>query len=97
MQNHAPDPTNFANSIISCPNVENFFTHKYWAEDKIPKLYFPNCKNFTFRRGDSVDALSLYLPRVEKVNVDACYGLERFTLLKKGHSKHKEYNLDPKP
>eukprot|EP00494_Astrolonche_serrata_P026954 UN27217 len=87
MQNHSPPPKKFAESIINCPNIETYASHKYWPLEKIPKLYFPNCKKFTFRRGDSLEALSVYLPKVNYVNVDACYGLDRLTLLKRGHAK----------
>eukprot|EP00494_Astrolonche_serrata_P031300 UN31569 len=92
-KNHTPPPKKFAKSIINCPNIETYFSHKFWPLEKIPKLYFPNCKNFTYRRGDSVEELAVYLPKATYINVDECYELDSFNLLKKGHDKHKEYNI----
>lgn len=93
LQNHTPPAKNFGKSLIKCPRIEEFFAHKYWHEEKLPKLYLPNCKRFTFRRGDCTSRLSLYIPRVEKLNLDANYELNSITLLKKGHKEHKQWNL----
>jgi len=96
MENHTPPVRNFARSLIQCPKIEEFFCHKFWHEENMPKLYLPSCLKFTFRRGDCTEALSLYLPRVEYLNFDACYDLERLTLLKTGHPEHAQWN-PPKP
>ena len=42
----------FAESLVKCPKIEKFFAHKYWPEEKLPALYMPHCRDFTFRRGD---------------------------------------------
>ena len=88
----------FGECLKRSPKIERFFAHKYWHEDRLPKLYLPSCKDFTFRRGDATERLSLYLPRylfqrmlennfgiflrVEKLNLDANYSLNSLTLLK---------------
>lgn len=93
LENHTPPVKNFGKSLIKCLKSEEFFAHKYWHEENLPKLYLPNCKKFTFRRGDCTSRLSLYIPRVEKLNLDANYELSSITLLKKGHKEHKQWNL----
>jgi len=93
LQNHTPPVKNFGQSLIKCPKIEEFFAHKYWHEENLPKLYLPNCKKFTFRRGDCTSRLSLYIPRVEEFNLDANYSLSNITLLKKGHKEHKQWNM----
>ncbi|CAJ1429930.1 unnamed protein product [Effrenium voratum] len=93
MENHSPPEKNFARSLLQCPRLEEFFAHKYWHDQALPKLFLPSCKRFTFRRGDCTEKLSLYLPRVEDLVLDACYDLQELTLLKHGHGSHQEFNL----
>jgi len=93
MENHTPPSASFGECLKRSPKIERFFAHKYWHEDRLPKLYLPSCKDFTFRRGDMTERLSLYLPRVEKLNLDANYSLNSLTLLKSGHKDMKEWNL----
>ena len=49
---HTPPVQKFAESLVKCPKIEKFFAHKYWPEQKLPSLYMPHCRDFTFRRGD---------------------------------------------
>jgi len=93
MENHTPPSASFGECLKRSPKIERFFAHKYWHEDRLPKLYLPSCKDFTFRRGDATERLSLYLPRVEKLNLDANYTLNSLTLLKSGHKDMKDWNL----
>jgi len=93
MQNHSPPIGNFAQSLVQCPNVETFFAHKYWHNRQLPELYLPSCREFTFRRGDCTSKLSLYVPRVRSLNLDACYTLKRLDLLMEGHTCHGSLNL----
>ena len=93
MENHVPPAKNFAASVVQCPKIRRFFAHKLWAEETLPSLYLPNCTDFTFRRGDCVDKLSLYLPRVRTLNLDANYDLRVLNFLKQGHARHAQWNL----
>lgn len=86
------DSVAFAASLLRCPRIERFFAHKFWCHD-VPTLYLPSCKDFTFRRGDSVNKLHLYLPRVKYVNLDANYGLLDIKFLKQGHREIKDFDL----
>ena len=85
---YAPPVEQFADSIIQCPNIEKLFAHKYYAS-KMPALYLPKCRDFTFRRADSLRELPLYLPVVETLTLDGCYSLEYFALYSTGHDEHK--------
>eukprot|EP00397_Hematodinium_sp_SG-2012_P035713 GEMP01038455.1.p1 GENE.GEMP01038455.1~~GEMP01038455.1.p1 ORF type:complete len:390 (+),score=127.82 GEMP01038455.1:68-1171(+) len=93
MENTAPPAKAFAQSLVRCPRIEHFFSHKYWTTDNLPSLYLPHCTDFTFRRGDCVSKLHLYLPRVESLNLDANYSLSNVKLLKQGNAAMKEFNL----
>ena len=94
MENHTPPVKLFAQSIIQCPKIRRFFSHKYWAEQgSLPSLYLPNCEDFTLRRADCMSKISLYLPRVKILNLDADYDLKEITLLKRGHASHGEWNV----
>ena len=64
---HTPPVQKFAESLVKYPKIEKFFAHKYWPEQKLPALYMPHCRDFTFRRGDCVDSL--------KASVRLCAGL----------------------
>eukprot|EP00930_Biecheleria_cincta_P034953 TRINITY_DN24089_c0_g1_i1.p1 TRINITY_DN24089_c0_g1~~TRINITY_DN24089_c0_g1_i1.p1 ORF type:complete len:319 (+),score=51.80 TRINITY_DN24089_c0_g1_i1:57-1013(+) len=94
LQCTVPAPVAFAASLLRCPRIERFFAHKFWCSD-VPTLYLPSCKDFTFRRGDCVNKLHLYLPRVKYVNLDANYGLLDIKFLKQGHREMKDFDLKP--
>ena len=94
MECHTPPVGLFARSIVQCPKIRRFFSHKYWAEQgSLPSLYLPNCEDFTLRRADCMSKISLYLPRVKILNLDADYDLKEITLLKRGHASHGEWNV----
>merc|ERR1712113_602416 len=59
--------------------------------EDIPSLYLPSCKDFTFRRGDCVSKLRLYLPRAEHVNLDANYDLSDIKFLTQGKQEIKDF------
>lgn len=89
-----PYPKALSKSLLACPRIEVFSAHKIWCED-IPSLYLPSCKQFTFRRGDCVSKLHLYLPRAEHVNLDANYDLSDLKFLTQGRREIKAFC--PKP
>ncbi|CAJ1353650.1 unnamed protein product [Effrenium voratum] len=91
---HAPPGKPFAQSLIQCPRIKCFFSHKYCA-DALLGLYLPNCEDFTLRRADCLSKISVYLPRLKSLNLDADYDLKDITFLKKGHASHAEFNLPP--
>lgn len=93
MENHTPPVKLFASSLVHCPKIRRFFAHKYWADEHLPSLYLPNCTDFTFRRGDCCEKLSLYLPRVKMLNLDANYDLKVLKFLKQGHAAQAHWNL----
>jgi len=93
-QNTVPNPKALSKSLLRCPRIERFFAHKLWTVD-IPALYLPSCKDFTFRRGDCVRKLHLYLPKVKHVNLDANYDLSDIKFLTQGKPEIKEFC--PKP
>ena len=94
LENSAPPVKAFTQSLIQCPRIRKFFSHKYWtAEGELLGLYLPNCEDFTLRRADCMFKISLYLPRVKILNLDADYDLKDITLLKRGHASHAEWNL----
>ena len=95
MANHTPPVENFARALVNSPLIKRFYSHKYWNEETIPRLYLPNCQSFTFRRGDGTDSLKLYLPRVKELILDACYKMRKCDLLTEGHPSHAEWNLSP--
>jgi hypothetical protein len=94
LQCTVPDPIAFAASLVRCPRIERFFAHKFWCSE-VPTLYLPSCKDFTFRRGDYLNKLHLYLPRVQCVNLDANFCLLDIKFLKQGHREIKDFDLKP--
>lgn len=90
----SPNPKALAKSLLNCPRIERFFAHKFWAE-QIPSLYLPSCKDFTFRRGDCVIKLHLYLPKAKHVNLDANYDLSDIKFLTQGRKEIQAFC--PKP
>lgn len=93
-QNTVPNPSALARSLLTCPRIERFFAHKFWA-DEIPSLYLPSCKDFTFRRGDCITKLHVYLPKAKRVNLDANYDLSDIKFLTRGKPEIKDFC--PKP
>eukprot|EP00933_Yihiella_yeosuensis_P020701 TRINITY_DN16539_c0_g3_i1.p1 TRINITY_DN16539_c0_g3~~TRINITY_DN16539_c0_g3_i1.p1 ORF type:complete len:342 (+),score=52.32 TRINITY_DN16539_c0_g3_i1:54-1079(+) len=87
-----PAPKEFSKSLLQCPRIERFFTHKFWCVD-MPPLYLPHCKNFTFRRGDCVSKLHMFLPRVQHVNLDANYDLSDIKFITQGRKEIKDFCL----
>ncbi|CAE8585363.1 unnamed protein product [Polarella glacialis] len=86
-----PPSQGLAASLLKCPRIESFYAHKFM--DDPPSLYLPSCKTFCFRRGDCVSKLHLYLPRVEKVVLDAMYDLKNLKFLPQGKKEIKEFAL----
>ena len=92
MENHEPPVENFARAMVNCPRIKTFYAHKYWHNDKLPGLYLPNCSRFIFRRGDRTLGLRVYLPKVQELTLDGCYGLDSFEFILEGHPAHAEWN-----
>jgi len=91
-----PDPRKFAASLIQCPRIELFFSHKYWCdEDRFPTLYLPSCLRFCMRRADCLRKLHLYAPRITTLNLDANYDLSDFKLIQRGKQSMNNFNLKP--
>ena len=94
LQCTGPDPHKFATSLIQCPRIERFFSHKYWCDEAAyPTFYLPSCLNFCLRRADGLRKLHLYVPRITSLNLDANYDLSDFKLLQKGKASMKDFNL----
>merc|ERR1712194_137173 len=93
MDQHIPPEDKFAKALIQCPKLEECFVNKFWNEKTFPALYLPNCKLFTFRRGDCTSRLMLYLPRVQELVLDGCYSLKQLMFLEAGHKEHAAFNL----
>ena len=92
MENHEPPVENFARAMVNSPQIQRFYAHKYWHNDKLPGLYLPNCSRFIFRRGDRTLGLRVYLPKVQELTLDGCYGLDSFEFILEGHPAHAEWN-----
>jgi len=89
-----PDPHKFAASLIQCPRIEVFFSHKYRQDlDRLPTLYLPSCLRFCMRRADCLRKLHLYAPRITTLNLDANYDLSDFKLIQRGKQSMNAFNL----
>ena len=62
-------------------------------DEPLPVFYLSNCKRFTLRRGDTIECLKLYLPKVRDLNMDGCYNVQHLDMRKRGHPAHKAWNL----
>jgi len=85
-----------ADSLENSPKLERLYLYKYWPQDyTLPTLYLPNCKEITIYRSDSIRNISIYMPRVKFLIIQANYELDNFEIIDKPSEKVAKFQLTP--
>jgi len=90
------DPSDLGESLSSSPLIEKIYAYKLWGlGDFLGKktVYLPNCQELDFYRSDDLSSLKLYAPRLESLNLRACYSMTKLSFGKRGKKEHSEWNL----
>jgi len=79
------DPSGFGHSLSSCPKLDSFSSYKLWGLS-VPKrethiLMLPSCKSLDLYRSDDLNYLKIWAPRLENLNLQACYDISKVSLL----------------
>merc|ERR1719186_2472710 len=79
------DPTGFGKSLSRCPKLESFFGYKLWGlhvpKSKTHRLVLPNCSTLELHRSDDLNYLDIWAPKLEDLNLRACYSLDEVNIL----------------
>ncbi len=76
------DPRGFGPSLAACPKLERMSCYKLWGlTGMVHELDLPCCQDLDLYRSDDLDGFRLYAPRLTRLNLQACYGLECVRLL----------------
>jgi len=79
------DGSGFGKSLSRCPKLKYFFSYKLWGL-RVPIkdthiLALPNCEYLTLHRSDCLNYLNIWAPKLEYLNLQASYDLERVIIL----------------
>jgi len=90
------DPSDFGDSLSNSPLLETVFAYKLWGlGDSLGKktVYLPNCTDLNFWRSDDISSLKIYAPRLQSLNLRACYSMKNLSFGKRGKKEHAAWNL----
>lgn len=90
------DPSDLGDSLSNSPLIEKIYGYKLWGlGDSLGKktVYLPNCKDLDLYRSDDLSSLKLYAPRLESLNLRACYDMTKLSFGKRGKKEHAAWNL----
>ena len=73
MEFDTPPADKFCEMLIRSPKIKSFICRKYWMDPPFAEFYLPSCKDFSFMRGDSLDSMKIYAPKVKNVSIYGCY------------------------
>jgi len=78
------DTSDFGPSLSRSPKLETFTSYKLWGlgSKSAHRLILPNMKNLDLYRSDDLRGLKLWAPRLEDLNLQACYDISKVDLLK---------------
>eukprot|EP00092_Neocalanus_flemingeri_P021543 GFUD01023365.1.p1 GENE.GFUD01023365.1~~GFUD01023365.1.p1 ORF type:complete len:335 (+),score=93.90 GFUD01023365.1:48-1052(+) len=79
------DVKDFGRSLSRSPKLENFSGYKLWGLGRKAEhsLVLPSCTSLDFYRSDDLRKLKLWAPRLEDLNLQACYDIKTVTLLER--------------
>jgi hypothetical protein len=88
---HIEDVSDFGPSLSRSPKLNSYFGYKVWGLGaKLEHaLVLPNATTLDFYRSDDLRRLKLWAPRLEDLGLQACYSIERVTLLQRKPAKFK--------
>ena len=79
------DPLGFGDSLSSSPNLEYFSGYKLWglgtSKKHTHRLVLPKCEELDLYRSDDLTYLKIWAPKLQSLNLQACYSLEEVTIL----------------
>eukprot|EP00092_Neocalanus_flemingeri_P072741 GFUD01089606.1.p1 GENE.GFUD01089606.1~~GFUD01089606.1.p1 ORF type:complete len:338 (-),score=103.75 GFUD01089606.1:77-1090(-) len=77
------DVKNFGRSLSRSPKLERFSGYKLWGLGRKAEhsLVLPSCISLDFYRSDDLRKLKLWAPRLEDLDLQACYSIKTVTLL----------------
>jgi len=90
------DPSDFGDSLSNSPLLKRVYAYKLWGlGDSLGKrtVYLPNCTELNFYRSDDLSSLKIYAPRLESLNLRACYSMTKLWFGKRGKKEHATWNL----
>ena len=82
---HVLDCDGFGPSLNKSPKLEYFISYKLHGlgSRREHTLVLPNCEIFNIYRSDDIRGLKMWAPKLEELNVRACYCLSKITMLKR--------------
>ncbi|KAI9020428.1 hypothetical protein DFJ74DRAFT_673095 [Hyaloraphidium curvatum] len=80
------DPHGFGPSLSRCPKLETVNCYKLWglgvgSRSRGHRLALPSLEELDLYRSDDLGFLEIWAPRLRKLNLQACYGIERVDVL----------------
>ena len=95
------DPRGFGKSLSRSPKLNSVNCYKLWGlSGTKSSLVLPSCEHLKFYRSDDLGYLKIWAPKLERLNLQACYSIKEVTILDsipQGYkAKGKEYNFEGK-
>lgn len=90
------DPSDFGESLTNSPLLERFIAYKLWGlGDSLGRktVYLPSCTDLSLYRSDDISSLKIYAPRLQSLNLRACYDMSKLWFGKRGKKGHAAWNL----
>ncbi len=79
---HVADGEMFAKSWSRCVSLESIGCYKLWGlSSGFIMASLPNCTALGLHRSDDLQQLLIYAPKLEELNLQACYGLDTFKII----------------
>jgi len=79
------DPSGFGKSLSRSPKLRSFSSYKFWGlggpKSKTHVLVLPNCESLDLYRSDDLSYLKIWAPKLEELNLQACYSITEVTML----------------
>ncbi len=77
------DSSDFAASLSASPKLKRLCCYKLWGLGNQSTWYLPSCEDINLYRSDDLSKPKLYCPRLQELNLRACYDISSVTLLKR--------------
>jgi len=77
------DTSNFGPSLSRSPKLKYFAGYKLWGlgEKAVHRLILPNVTYLNLYRSDDLRGLKLWAPKLEELNLQACYSIAKVDLM----------------
>lgn len=77
------DVSDFGPSVSRSPKLERICCYKLWGlgGKAVHRLILPSCTSINFYRSDDLRSLKLWAPKLETLNLQACYSIQNVSLL----------------